>query len=340
MEQKMGNKRLAILTSGGDAPGMNAAIRAITLSAIDYGYDVFGFIAGYHGLIAADITRLKANDMGDIIHKGGTILKTARCIEMLQIEGVKQAVKTLNDTDIQALVIIGGDGSFKGAQAISQYWQGQIIGVPGTIDNDINGTDQTIGFWTAIDTALGCIDKIRDTADAFERIFVIEVMGRNCGFIAMESGIASGAQQIICHELIDDESAFIQHLLDSIKYAICNHLSQSYIIIVAENALSFSTETLAKMISAHTKVETRSAILGYVQRGGAPVAMDRVLATQLGIRAVKAINDKHTNMMVGTKDGEIILVPLAETNLKNITNQLLIKRLEEFNFNLTPQSPN
>jgi len=326
---------LAIITSGGDAPGMNAAIRAVTLKAIQNGYQVLGFIAGFHGIIEKDFIDLTLKNVDNIIHKGGTVLKTARCKAMYQSEGVEHAAQSLNDLGINALVVIGGDGSFKGAQALGKKWQGQLIGIPGTIDNDINGTDQTIGFWTAIDTALDCIDKIRDTADAFDRIFVIEVMGRDCGFIAMESGIASGAQQIICHELIENESEFIAQLLESIKDATKQSYPQSYVIVIAENALSFSTAELAKKISDYTDVDTRSAILGYVQRGGAPVAMDRVLATQLGISAVEAICINKTNIMVGMKKSEIIHFPLADTNQKNITNQALIKRLEQFSFNLT-----
>ncbi|SFD18670.1 6-phosphofructokinase 1 [Pseudoalteromonas denitrificans DSM 6059] len=328
-------QRLAIITSGGDAPGMNASIRAITLKALQNGYDVIGFIAGFHGLINAEFIQLDLKSVDNIIHKGGTILKTARCKDMFNEQGVKKASCTLNNLDIESLIVIGGDGSFKGAQALSEYWHGQIIGIPGTIDNDINGTDQTIGFWTAIDTALDCIDKIRDTADAFDRIFVIEVMGRDCGFIAMESGIASGAQQIICHELISDEADFIQQLLISIKKASKQSYPQSYVIVVAENALSFSTAELAKKISEYTQVDTRSAILGYVQRGGAPVAMDRVLATQLGIKAVEAINKQKRNLMIGMSKGEIITFPLSQTGLKNKTNKDLIKRLEQFSFNLT-----
>jgi 6-phosphofructokinase 1 len=231
--------------------------------------------------------------------------------------------------------VIGGDGSFKGAQALCQHWQGQVIGIPGTIDNDINGTDQTIGFWTAIDTALNCIDKIRDTADAFDRIFLIEVMGRDCGFIAMESGIASGAQHIVCHELIENEADYITTLLNSIKQSITSDAAQSYVIVVAENALSFSTSILAEKIADFTGVDTKSAILGYVQRGGAPVAMDRVLATQLGICAVDAIIAEKNNMMVAMQHDQITYFDLAKTGLKNTENKKLIQRLEQFSFNLS-----
>ena len=327
--------KLAVISSGGDAPGMNAAIRAVTLKAMQNGYEVLGFIAGFHGIINKDCVQLSLKNLDNIIHKGGTILKTARCQAMYDTSGVKQAASSLKYLEIAALVVIGGDGSFKGAQALGKHWRGQLIGIPGTIDNDIYGTDQTIGFWTAIDTALDCIDKIRDTADAFDRIFVIEVMGRDCGFIAMESGIASGAQQIICHELIDDEETYINQLLDSIKLATMQSHPQSYVIVVAENALSFSTAELAKKISEHTKIDTRSAILGYIQRGGAPGAMDRVLATQLGISAVDAICENKSNIMVGMNKSEIIHFPLTHTSNKNINNQKLIKRLEQFSFNLT-----
>lgn len=327
-------KRLAILSSGGDAPGMNAAIRAITLKAIEHNYEVIGFIAGFNGLLDKQYIHLNRPQVDDIIRQGGTILKSARCPRMHKAQGAIQAKHVLESLNIDALIVIGGDGSFKGCHAIAKQWSGQLIGVPGTIDNDINGTDQTIGFWTAIDTALGCIDKIRDTANAFERIFLVEVMGRDCGFIAVESAIASGAEHIICKEIIEDETQFINDLLHSIKTSIAKHRTDSYVIVVAENSLSITCEQLSQKIAEFTQVECKVAILGYLQRGGSPVASDRVLATGLGVAAVEAILAGKNEIMVATKDNQMCEVNFSETGLKNTDNQSLIRRLNNLNFNL------
>lgn len=326
--------KLAIITSSGDAPGMNAAIRAITLQAIRYGYQVIGFQGGYNGLINNLQLPLENHTVDDIIRKGGTVLKSARCKEMVDGNGAERVAKTLSENQIDALVVIGGDGSFKGCQAIAQFWSGQLIGVPGTIDNDINGTDQTIGFWTAIETALDSIDKIRDTANAFERIFIVEVMGRNCGFIAVESAIASGAEHIVCKEIIEDETAFIDTLLVNINDAVKQHLTDSYIIVMAENSLSCSAAELSEKITRYTGVDSKAAILGYIQRGGSPVAMDRVLATQLGVAAVDAIKQGKTNIMVGMLNNQINETALGATGYSNTYNRDIIRRLNKLNFNL------
>ncbi|MDP4982280.1 ATP-dependent 6-phosphofructokinase [Pseudoalteromonas tunicata] len=327
--------RLGVLTSGGDAPGMNAAIRAITLKGLSAGFEIVGINAGYNGIFNLDTQILSAQSVDNIIQRGGTLLKTARCSQLREEDGPRLAAEKLTQLKLDALIIIGGDGSFRGAVKLAEFWPKPIIGIPGTIDNDINGTDQTIGFWTAIDTALDSIDKIRDTADAFERIFVVEVMGRDCGFIAMESGIACGAEQIICHELIEDEETYLAQLYNAILHAVTWRQTQSYVIVIAEHSLSISSAELAKRIADFTGVDTKSAILGYIQRGGAPVAMDRVLATQLGISAVKAVCEGKTGLMIGMKNNEMVEIPFAQTGLKNTHNQDLIKRLKHFNFDLT-----
>lgn len=327
-------KRIALITSGGDAPGMNAAIRAVTLQAEKFQYQVLGFIGGYNGLIENHFIELNRHRVDDIVRKGGTILKSARCKAMLSDVGPNSVVETLKVNKIDALIVIGGDGSFKGCQAISKLWQGNIIGIPGTIDNDINGTDQTIGFWTAVETALDSIDKIRDTANAFERIFIVEVMGRNCGFLAVESAIASGAEHIVCKEVIEDEVQFIDNLLVNINTAIKNHRTDSYIIVMAENSLSFSADALSKKIERYTGVDSKAAILGYIQRGGSPVASDRVLATQLGVAAVDAVRNNKSDIMVGMLNNRATETALSATSYNNTYNQEIIRRLNQLNFNL------
>ncbi|WP_151172706.1 ATP-dependent 6-phosphofructokinase [Pseudoalteromonas ruthenica] len=324
------SKRIAVLTSGGDAPGMNAAIRAVTLSALSHQHQVFGFFSGYNGLINEHFTELNAASVTDIIHRSGTILKSARCPQMHHTDGLLQAANSLRKCHIDALVVIGGDGSFKGAQALAEHWSGQIIGIPGTIDNDINGSDETIGFHTAIDTALGCIDKIRDTAQAFERTFVVEVMGRDCGIIAMEAGLASGAEQIICKELIDDEPQFLQKLYEQVKANINNDAGHSYVLVMAEHSLSISAEQLAAQLTEHSGVESRSAILGYVQRGGAPVAGDRILATQLGCSAIEHLNAGADGVMVGVVNNQLKTLAFEHTSDTQQRNRDFVARLKRF----------
>ncbi|MBS3796780.1 ATP-dependent 6-phosphofructokinase [Pseudoalteromonas sp. BDTF-M6] len=323
-------KRIAMITSGGDAPGMNSAIRAITLKALSCNYQVIGYHGGYNGLIDENYTELGAHQVNDIIHRGGTIIKSARCPAMHTESGILQAANSLRKCHVDALIVIGGDGSFKGAEALSAHWSGQIIGIPGTIDNDINGTDATIGFYTAIDTALGCIDKIRDTAQAFERTFVVEVMGRDCGIIAMEAGLASGAEQIICKELIDDEQQFIAQLKQDVALSLAQDAAHSYVLVMAEHSLSISAQELAEQLSDFTGVDSRSAILGYVQRGGAPVAGDRILATQLGVEAVKQIELGNTGIMVGIENAQVTTTALSDTSDTQARNVNFVARLKEY----------
>ncbi len=323
-------KRIAIITSGGDAPGMNPAIRAITLKALASNFQVIGYYCGYNGLIDEHYTELTARDVNDIIHRGGTIIKSARCPAMHSESGLLQAANSLRKCHVDALIVIGGDGSFKGAQALAKHWPGQIIGIPGTIDNDIKGTDATIGFYTAIDTALGCIDKIRDTAQAFERTFVVEVMGRDCGIIAMEAGLACGAEQIICKELIDNEQQFIDKLKQDVAHSLANDAAHSYVLVMAEHSLSMSAQELAEQLKSYTGVDSRSAILGYVQRGGAPVAGDRILATQLGVEAVKHVERGDTGIMIGVENGQVTTTCLADTSDTHARNVDFVAKLKEY----------
>lgn len=306
-------KRIGLLTSGGDAPGMNAAIRAIVLTAAAYNIEVVGFEHGFNGLLEDDYQTLLPQHVQHIIQYGGTILKSARCKALYTSEGAQQAAEVLHRLQLDALVIIGGDGSFRGAMAIAEYYNGQLIGVPGTIDNDVDGTDYTIGFATAIDTALDAIDKIRDTADAFERIFLVELMGRHSGYITLSAGIAAGAEQIICPEfgaLHDDD---LQSLITPIQHAQLLRGKSSYIIVVAEHSYPGGTTVLADNLSKALGIECRACILGHIQRGGKPVGADRILATKLGAYAVEQLVKGAHLMMAGEINQQAILYPLAQT---------------------------
>jgi len=309
-------KRIGILTSGGDAPGMNAAIRAIVLTASVSNIDVIGFHHGFNGLLESDYQRLLPQHVAHIIHQGGTMLKSARCAQLHTAEGARQAATVLEELELDALIVIGGDGSFRGALAIANYYQGQIMGIPGTIDNDIDGTDFTIGFATAIDTALDTIDKIRDTAEAFERIFLIELMGRHSGYISLSAGIAAGAEQIICPEFGILQPHNIKALLAPIQRAQLMRGSSSYIIVVAENSYPAGTSALAEAISEALGIECRACILGHIQRGGSPVGADRILATKLGAFAVEQLLDGAHLMMAGEVHQKPVLYPLINTGEK------------------------
>ena len=307
-------KKIAILTSGGDAPGMNAAIRSCVIHALNYGYEVLGYKHGYNGLINNEVISLTFNDVNNIIHLGGTILKSARCPAMHTENGIKQAVNNLVKEGIDALIVIGGDGSFQGLLAIQALWSGKLIGLPGTIDNDIYGTESTIGFATAVNTALEAIDKIRDTADAFERIFIVELMGKHSGHITYNVGLAGGCEKVLSFEnfyLADPDSQLHQIALD-IRFHQENFQS-SYILCIAENLWPDGSQALAKTLMDKFDIDATVCILGHIQRGGSPVAEDRIMATQMGIDAIEAITSNISGVMIGINDQQLTRVPLTKT---------------------------
>jgi 6-phosphofructokinase 1 len=307
-------KRIGVLTSGGDAPGMNACLRAVVLTASVYNIDVVGFDHGFNGLLEEDYQTLLPQHVQHIIQYGGTILKSARCKALHTKQGAIQASEVLHKLELDALIVIGGDGSFRGVLAIATYYQGQLIGIPGTIDNDVDGTDFSIGFATAIDTALDAIDKIRDTADAFERIFLVELMGRNSGYITLSAGIAAGAEQIICPEFTAVNQDQLAAILGPIQHAQLLRGKSSYIIVVAENSYPGGTIALAEDLSIKLGTECRACILGHIQRGGKPVGADRILATKLGAFAVEQLKDGAHLVMVGEINQQAVLYPLIKTS--------------------------
>jgi len=323
-------KRVAILTSGGDAPGMNAAIRAVVLSAHHYQLDVIGFFHGYNGLICsqyiAQTCQLTMDDISNIIHRGGTILKSARCPQMLEKSGLIQAANTLTNEKIDALIVIGGDGSFRGLLSLKKYWQGQVIGIPATIDNDLDGSDFTIGFATAVNTGIEAIDKIRDTADAFERIFIVELMGRNSGHITFNVGIACAAEQILSFEnfIVADKEKKLQQLANEIKNAQERRHS-SYIIVIAENLWPGGATALAKELNQAANIDCTACVLGHIQRGGSPVAKDRLIATKMGVAAIQAIISGENNIMIGEQHSAICYISLenAIKQRKKVSQQLV-----------------
>jgi 6-phosphofructokinase 1 len=298
--------KIAVLTSGGDAPGMNACIRSIVLSAEHFGIQVVGYKHGFNGLIEQNYRLLTAEDVDNIIQRGGTILKSARCVDFKTEQAPRVAAKNMNELKVDILLVIGGNGSFRGAKHLSKYWQGQIICLPGTIDNDISGTDVTIGYYTAIETALDSIDKVRDTADAFERVFLIEVMGRHAGFIALNAAIASAADKVLVPELCTDLDLEIDNIIEHLHAVYQRRGISSYIIVTSENLLPGGAISLAKIIHAKTQIECRPVILGHVQRGGSPVSQDRVLATKLGAFAVEQAIAGQSNIMVGEQKNELV----------------------------------
>lgn len=300
----MGVKKIGILTSGGDGPGMNAAIRSVVRCAIANGMEVAGIMRGYQGLIDDEIIPLGHRSVSNIINRGGTILKTARSKEFNTPEGEKKAVQTLQKHNIDALIVVGGDGSYRGALALFEKYQVPIIGLPGTIDNDLYGTDQTIGCHTAVNTALEAIDKIRDTAHSMERIFVIEVMGNRSGYIALEVALGAGAEDVIIPERKFDYDQICQNILEGNKKG-----KISWMIVTAEGAAK--APDVAKTIEKMTGLETRFVVLGHIQRGGVPVEGDRILATRVGAVAVDLLKQGVYGKAVGVLSGEINVVDLA-----------------------------
>jgi 6-phosphofructokinase 1 len=306
-EQKKVTK-IGVLTSGGDAPGMNAAIRAVVRTGLYHGMELYGIMRGYSGMIEDDIFKMESRSVANIIQRGGTVLKTARCKEFFEFEGRKKAHANLKKRGINGLVVIGGDGSFKGALKFSQEFDIPCIGLPGTIDKDIAGTDFTIGFDTAVNTAVEAIDKIRDTADAHDRLFVIEVMGRDAGYIALHSGIATGAEHILIPERKTDIEGIIASLLEKEKRKKLVNM-----IVVAEGDGFGGAEETSKVIKERLpNADIRVCILGHIQRGGSPSCLDRLIASRMGYHAVESLMEGRHNVMVGIMNNKLLYTPLEK----------------------------
>lgn len=303
-----GIRCIGMLTSGGDAPGMNAAIRALTRAAIFNGIKVKAIYRGYKGLITGEIKEFQTENVSNIIQQGGTILKSARCAEFLTQEGRKAAHKNLTEHSIDALVVLGGDGTFTGARVFSQEYNIPIVGVPCTIDNDLYGTDSTIGYDTALNTIIDAVDKIRDTASSHERLFFIEVMGRDAGFLALNSALASGAEAAIIPER--------ETKVDQLEELISNGFRKSKnssIVIVSESNVTGGANGLAERLRVeHPEYDVRVSILGHMQRGGSPTAYDRIIASRMGVAAIDALMDGLRNIMIGMVNNEIVHVPLTK----------------------------
>ena len=298
-------KKIAVLTSGGDAPGMNACIRAVVRSAKFYGLEIVGIRRGYSGLIENDMQIMQMRSVSDILHRGGTMLRTARCKEMLTPEGRKMAAKVLKDNGIEGLVVIGGNGSFMGAKALTEEFNIPCVGIPGTIDNDLPYTDYTLGFDTAVNTCIDIVNKLRDTMASHERINIVEVMGRSCGDIALYTGIASGAEIIVVPEVqydIDDIAFRIQRSRESGKV--------SNIVVLAEGVCK--AEEFAKLLKDKVKYSIRCTTIGHIQRGGTPTMADRLLAAQFGVKAIELLKEGIGNRVIGIKQNKIIDLDIIE----------------------------
>ncbi len=314
-------KTIGILTSGGDAPGMNAAIRAVTRSAIYSGFKVKGIYRGYRGLVDNEIVEFKTQNVSNIVQQGGTILKTARCKEFTTEAGKQQAYENMKKQEIDALVVIGGDGSLTGAREFASIYDVPIIGLPGTIDNDLYGTDHTIGYDTALNTIMWCVDRIRDTATSHERLFFIEVMGRNAGFLALNGAIASGAEAAIIPEI----STEVDQLAELIQSGFRKSKNSS-IVLVAESPITGGAMGLAERVrKEYPNYDVRVTILGHLQRGGSPTAQDRILASRMGAAAVDALLEGQRNVMIGEANDRIVYVPFSKAikNDKPIDRELL-----------------
>ena len=302
----MNIKTIGVLTSGGDAPGMNACLRAVTRSAIYEGWKVDGIYRGWEGLINGDIKEFTTESVSNIIQRGGTILKTARSEEFRTPEGRAKAYENIKKYKIDALIVIGGNGSLSGAFLLAKEHDVPVIGLPGTIDNDLYGTDSTIGYDTALNTIVECVDKIRDTASAHDRIFFVEVMGRDAGFLAQNSAIASGAEAAI----IPEDKTDIDQLATFIERGIRKSKNSSIVIVSEKDggAMHYAE----RVSTEYPQFGVRVSILGYLQRGGKPSAYDRILASRLGVASVEALNEGQRNIMVGVKNDQIVYVPIAK----------------------------
>ncbi len=311
-------KRLAVFSSGGDAPGMNAAIRAVVRTATYHDLHIYGIYRGYDGMIKGNIKRLETSDVGNIMHRGGTILKTARSMEFMTKEGRQLAYESLVANDIDACIAIGGNGTFTGAHIFSKEFDIPFIGIPGTIDNDLYGTDYTIGFDTAINTAVDAVDKIRDTADSHNRLFFVEVMGRNSGFIALNTGIGSGASNV----MIPETDTTIDDLIKQLKKGAKRQKLFSLVIVAEGNKNGGAQEIADKVKAKFDYYDTKVTIIGHLQRGGSPTCMDRVLASRLGHSAVESLIKGEANKMVGLVNNKVKLTSFKDAISKD-------KRLQE-----------
>ena len=314
-------KCVGILTSGGDAPGMNAAIRAVTRAAIYNGFEVRGIIRGYKGLIDGDIVPFRSESVSNIIQQGGTILKSARSPEFTTMEGRQKAYYNMQEEGIDALVVIGGDGSLTGARIFASEYDIPIVGLPGTIDNDLFGTDKTIGYDTALNTIMEAVDKIRDTATSHDRLFFIEVMGRNAGFLALNGAIATGAEAAIIPEIATE----VDQLAELIQRGFRKSKNSS-IVLVAESEITGGAMGLAQRVKEeYPQYDVRVTILGHIQRGGSPTANDRILATRMGEAAINALIEDQRNVMIGIQNDKIVYVPFAKAirDDKPINRELL-----------------
>ncbi|CAI8397813.1 MAG: ATP-dependent 6-phosphofructokinase 1 [uncultured Bacteroidota bacterium] len=302
-------KKIGVLTSGGDAPGMNAALRAVVRTAAYHKIECVGIYQGYQGLIDNKVKVMNARSVNNIINKGGTILKSARCLEFRTKEGRQTAFETIQKHGIEALVVIGGDGSFTGAMIFQSEFNIPVIGIPGTIDNDIFGTSHTIGYDTALNTVIEAIDKIRDTAISHNRLFFVEVMGRDAGHIALNTGIGAGAEEV----LIPEEDMGLDRLLDSLKRSEKSGKSSSIVVVAEGDKTGKNVFEIAEYVEKNMPYyDVRVSVLGHMQRGGSPSCFDRVLASRMGVYAVEALLEGKSNMMVGMKSEEIIFSPLEK----------------------------
>lgn len=300
-------RKVAVMTSGGDSPGMNAAIRSVVRSCAYYKLECVGVYRGYQGMIESDIVPMSARDVHHIIQKGGTVLKSARSKEFRTIEGRKKAYESLKEHKVDALVVIGGDGSFTGGMIFSQEFNFPVIGIPGTIDNDIFGTDYTLGYDTALNTAMEVIDKIRDTASSHNRLFFVEVMGRDSGFIALNTGIGAGAEEI----LIPEENMGLERLLESLEKSRRSGKSSSLVVVAEGDKTGANVFELADYVEKNLpQYDVRVSVLGHMQRGGSPSCFDRVLASRMGVKAIELLLDNQSNKMVGVQNNEMVAVDL------------------------------
>lgn len=310
-------RKIGVLTSGGDAPGMNACIRAVVRTAVHYKMEVTGIRRGYEGLIEGDFTSLDALSVANIMQRGGTILKTMRSKHFMTDDGMEQAWKNLQASGMEGLIVIGGDGTFRGALEFARRYSFPILGCPGTIDNDLAGTDFTIGYDTAINTVVEAVDKIRDTAESHDRLFIVEVMGRDAGLIALRSGIAVGAESILMPETTTSYANLLRRLEEKKRE------KRSKIIMVAEGDEAGGAFSVAKVIQEHfqDQFDIRVSILGHMQRGGSPSCMDRVLASRMGFSAVENMREGESGCMVGIVDKKVVLTPFAQA----------VKHIQEMN---------